>query len=187
MARGSWAVIVAMPWLGIVLTAASTPSAPGQAAPAATPVSFNRDIRPILANNCFACHGPDEKHRETKFHFDTEDGAFAKSGVIVPGKSADSLLVQRITNPDPDEHMPPPDSGHALTDSQIDLLRRWIDEGAKWDTHWAYVAPKRAEPPAVSRPELGAQSDRSVHPRAARPRGSASRRRRPTRRPCCAA
>ena len=86
MARGSWAVIVAMPWLGIVLTAASTPSAPGQAAPAATPISFNRDIRPILANNCFACHGPDEKHRETKFHFDTQDGAFAKRGVIVPGK-----------------------------------------------------------------------------------------------------
>ena len=153
MARGSWAVIVAMPWLGIVLTAASTPSAPGQAAPAATPISFNRDIRPILANNCFACHGPDEKHRETKFHFDTEDGAYAKRGVLVPGKSADSLLVQRITNPDPDEHMPPPDSGHSLTDRQIGLLRRWIDEGAKWDTHWAYVGPKHVEPPAVSRPE----------------------------------
>jgi hypothetical protein len=154
MARGSWAVIVAMPWLGIVLTAAaSTPPAPGQAAPAATAISFNRDIRPILANNCFACHGPDEKHRETKFHFDTEDGAYAKRGVIVPGKPADSLLVQRITNPDPDEHMPPPDSGHSLTDRQIGLLRRWIDEGAKWDTHWAYVPPKRVEPPTVSRPE----------------------------------
>ncbi|HEY7055816.1 MAG TPA: DUF1549 domain-containing protein, partial [Vicinamibacterales bacterium] len=107
----------------------------------------------ILANNCFACHGPDEKHRETKFHFDTEDGAYAKRGVIVPGKSADSLLVQRITNPDPDEHMPPPDSGHALTDKQIGLLRRWIDDGAKWDTHWAYVPPKRSDPPAVSQPQ----------------------------------
>jgi len=157
MARGTWAVIVATPCLGIVLTAASAsiPSAAGQNAPVLAPISFNRDIRPILANNCFACHGPDEKHRETKFHFDTEDGAYAKRGVIVPGKSADSLLVQRITNPDPDEHMPPPDSGHALTDKQIDLLRRWIDDGAKWDTHWAYVAPKRVEPPAVSRPQWG--------------------------------
>jgi hypothetical protein len=157
MASGTWAIIVAMPCLGIVLTAASasTPSAvssaAGQNAPVIPPISFNRDIRPILANNCFACHGPDEKHRETKFHFDTEDGAYAKRGVIVPGKSADSLLVQRITNPDPDEHMPPPDSGHSLTDTQIGLLRRWIDEGAKWDTHWAYVGAKRVEPPAVSR------------------------------------
>ena len=155
--RGSWAVVVAVPCFGIALAAASNPSPDAQSAPAVVPVSFNRDIRPILANNCFACHGPDEKHRETKFHFDTEDGAFAKRGVIVPGKAADSLLVQRITNPDPDEHMPPPDSGHALTDKQIDLLRRWIDEGAKWDTHWAYVPPKRVDPPAVSRPAVGAQ------------------------------
>ena len=78
--------------------------------------------------------------------------------------------------------MPPPESGHALTDKQIELLRRWIDEGAKWDTHWAYVA---AQAPRAaggrSAAALGAQSDRSVHPRAARARGAASRRPRPTR------
>ena len=99
--------------------------------PPQAPVSFNREILPILANNCFACHGPDEKHRETKFHFDTEDGAFAKKGVIVRGSAADSLLVEKITEPNPKDRMPPPDSGHVLTDRQIDLLKRWIDQGAK--------------------------------------------------------
>jgi mono/diheme cytochrome c family protein len=116
------------------------------------PISFNREILPILANNCFACHGPDEKHRETKFHFDTEDGAFAKKGVIVRGSAEDSLLVEKITEPNPKDRMPPPESGHVLTDKQIDLLRRWIDQGAKWDMHWAYVAPKRPEPPVVHDP-----------------------------------
>ncbi len=114
------------------------------------PVSFNRDILPILSNNCFACHGPDENKRETKFHFDTRDGAFAKKGVIVPGDAAGSLLVERITNPDLDERMPPLETGHTLTAHQIDLLQRWIAEGAKWDTHWAFVAPVRADPPVPS-------------------------------------
>jgi mono/diheme cytochrome c family protein len=116
---------------------------------AAQPVSFNREILPILSNNCFACHGPDEKKRETKFHFDTQEGAFAKKGVIERGNAAESLLVEKITEPDPKERMPPPDSGHSLTDKQIALLKRWIDEGAKWDTHWAYVPPARPELPAV--------------------------------------
>jgi hypothetical protein len=132
-ARSCWAVAIATGWFGLTLAASGTSSAPAKAAaPDPPPLSFNRDIRPILANNCFACHGPDEKHRETKFHFDTEDGAFAKKSVIVPGKAADSLLVQRITNPDPDEHMPPPDSGHALTEKQIGLLRPWLPVRANW-------------------------------------------------------
>jgi mono/diheme cytochrome c family protein len=121
-----------------------------QSPPAAGPISFNREILPILANNCFACHGPDEQKRETKFHFDTQEGMFAKAGVIEPGNAAESLLVEKITEPNPKDRMPPPDSGHALTERQIDLLRRWIDQGAKWDTHWAYVAPKRPELPAVA-------------------------------------
>ena len=117
---------------------------------ASSPVSFNREILPILSNNCFACHGPDEKARKTRFHFDSRDAAFIKEGVIVPGHAQDSLLVQHITSTDPEERMPPPDSGRSLTDKQVDLLKRWIDEGAKWDTHWAYVPPKRVEPPAIT-------------------------------------
>jgi Protein of unknown function (DUF1553)/Protein of unknown function (DUF1549)/Concanavalin A-like lectin/glucanases superfamily/Planctomycete cytochrome C len=121
---------------------------PGAVVPA--PVSFNREILPILSNNCFACHGPDEKARKTRFHFDSKDAAFIKEGVIVPGHAADSLLVQHITSTDPEERMPPPDSGRSLTEQQIGLLKRWIDQGANWDTHWAYVAPKRVDPPAVA-------------------------------------
>src|SRR5687767_9027699 len=132
----------------LTLILSARPAAVPQAAPPGPPpVSFNRDIRPILSNNCFACHGPDEKQRETKFHFDTQEGAFAEEGIIVRGNAAKSVLYKKITEPDPEDRMPPPDSGHALTDRQIDQLRRWIDEGAKWDTHWAYMAPGRSVPP----------------------------------------
>ena len=135
---------------GLVLAAAAGIPARAQE-PAPAPVSFNRDILPILSNNCFACHGPDEKARETTFHFDTKEGAFLDPAVIKPRDAAGSLLVQMITHADPDKRMPPADSGHALTQKQIDLLRRWIDEGATWDTHWAYAPPARPELPAVSR------------------------------------
>ena len=134
--------------LALIGATGTAARAGGQTAP---PVSFNRDIRPILSNNCFACHGPDEKQRETKFHFDTRDGAFLEEGIIVPGSAAKSVLVKMITHPDPEQRMPPADSGHALTARQIELLRRWIDEGAKWDTHWAYTAPVRSEPPAADK------------------------------------
>jgi mono/diheme cytochrome c family protein len=137
------AAVLGVCWVGVAALGAR----PQQ--PAARPVSFNRDIQPILSNNCFACHGPDEKTRETKFHFDTEEGAFAKKGVIERGNAAESLLIEKITDPDPKERMPPPESGHSLTDRQIALLRQWIDEGAKWDTHWAFVPSVRHDPPAV--------------------------------------
>src|SRR3954471_19699247 len=150
IAGSAWAFGLALSSVAIAGASgrAGVPAAGAQGSTA--PVSFNRDILPILSNNCFACHGPDEDKRETKFHFDTHDGAFAKKGVIVPGNAAESFLVQRITNPDPDERMPPAETGHTLTPKQIDLLRRWIEEGAKWDTHWAYIAPKRPEPPVIS-------------------------------------
>jgi hypothetical protein len=153
MARATRAAALAAFCFGAALTGAAGLAARAQAQAGALPISFNRDIRPILANNCFACHGPDEGQRKTKFHFDTQEGAFAKAGVIVPGRAAGSLLIERVTHPDPEERMPPPESGHALTDAQIELLRRWIDAGAKWDTHWAYAAPRRPEPPAVSHGE----------------------------------
>ncbi len=115
------------------------------------PVSFTRDVLPILSNNCFACHGPDEKQRKTRFHFDTREGAFAKRGVIEPGDAAGSLLIEMITHPDPKQRMPPLESGHTLTETQIAVLRRWIDSGAAWDTHWAYTAARRPEPPSTRR------------------------------------
>jgi len=116
------------------------------------PVSFTRDVLPILSNNCFACHGPDEQQRKTRFHFDTREGAFAKRGVIEPGNASESLLIEMVTHPDPKQRMPPLDSGHTLTETQISVLRRWIDGGAKWDAHWAYVPPTRPDPPSTKRP-----------------------------------
>jgi len=138
---------------GAVRMRADGPQAPGQA-----PVSFDREIRPILSNNCFACHGPDEKQRQTDFHFDTEQGAFVQGGIIVPGQAAKSELIRRITSPDLRERMPPVDSGHSLTDKQIALLRRWIDEGARWNTHWAYTPPTRREPPETLRTDWARNS-----------------------------
>jgi hypothetical protein len=128
---------------------------PSASADSATnqPVDFNRDIRPILSDNCFACHGPDEKQRLARLRFDTKEGAFEKNGVIIAGDSAKSKLIQRITAKDPEMLMPPVHSGHKLTDRQIALLRRWIDEGAKWETHWAYLAPKRPELPKIKKPD----------------------------------
>jgi hypothetical protein len=113
------------------------------------PVDFNRDIRPILSDNCFTCHGPDDKQRMAGLRFDTKAGAFAKAGVILPGDPAASRLIARITAKDPNVKMPPPDSGHALTEKQIELVRRWVAEGAKWETLWAYLAPKRPDLPHV--------------------------------------
>ncbi len=121
----------------------------GSAAAVITTTDFNRDIRPILSNNCFQCHGPDEATRKAKLRLDTKDGAFAKMGVIVPGKAANSRLIQRITTTDPNRLMPPPESGHKLTTAQIETLQRWVNEGAQWGLHWSFVAPERPALPSV--------------------------------------
>ena len=156
---------------GAVLVAlAQTPGAQAQEKAAQPPISFNRDILPILSNNCFACHGPDEKKRETSFTSTRRKARSPSAGVIEPGNAAESLLIEMITHPDPNERMPPRGFG-TRADAKADrLLRRWIDEGAKWDTHWAYTAPVRAGTAGRSASGLGAQPDRSVHPRAPRTR-----------------
>jgi hypothetical protein len=110
------------------------------------PVRFSRDILPILSENCFQCHGPDDKARKAKLRLDTQEGARA---VIVPGKSAESELVRRITSDDPDERMPPPRTNRTLTARQKELLRLWVDQGAPWGKHWAYETPLRPDMPAV--------------------------------------
>ena len=116
---------------------------------ASPPIDFNRDISPILSRRCFECHGPDSQNRKGKLRLDAFEHATAprKSGApaIVAGNSAGSSLITRITSRDEEERMPPVEKGVRLTDAEIDLLRRWIAEGARYETHWAFVAP--ADPP----------------------------------------
>ncbi len=110
-------------------------------------VDFNRDVRPILSEACYQCHGPDKARRKGDLRLDTRDGAFAKTGVIVAGKPGESELIARISSDDPDESMPPADSGRSLSPAQKDILRRWIEQGAAWKGHWAYLPPDRPTPP----------------------------------------
>jgi hypothetical protein len=115
-------------------------------------IQFNRDIRPILSENCYACHGPDKHSRKAGLRLDTESGAFGKVDdiyPIVPGKPDASEVVRRITTTDEDDHMPPLDSTKKLTSEQIALIKRWIEQGAKWEGHWAYIAPKASPIPKV--------------------------------------
>lgn len=114
-----------------------------------SPVNFNRDIRPILSDKCFACHGPDEKHRKAKLRLDVEKVALDR-GAIVPGKPAESALMDRITAEDESERMPPAKSGKKLSAAEIELFRKWIEQGAKYEKHWAYVPPVRRDPPKTN-------------------------------------
>jgi Protein of unknown function (DUF1553)/Protein of unknown function (DUF1549)/Planctomycete cytochrome C len=117
----------------------------GQAQPA--DVDFNRDVRPILSNNCFQCHGPDEKQRKGKFRLDTKEGAFEKA--IVSGKPEASSLVARINSKEADELMPPTKSGKKLTPRDIEIVTKWVKEGGKYAQHWAYVKPVRPAVPEI--------------------------------------
>ncbi len=111
---------------------------------------YNRDIRPILADKCFACHGPDAAHREADLRLDQRDAAIsAHDGrtAIVPGRPDESELIRRIVAADPDTKMPPTESGKTLTSAEITLLTEWISQGAEYQPHWAYVRPRR---PAIS-------------------------------------
>jgi hypothetical protein len=123
------------------------------AGPLPEKVRFNQHIRPILSNNCFYCHGPDPKHRQADLRLDTREGATADLGgyaAIVPGKPDESVLLQRVASTDPGECMPPPDSKKPrLTDEQIALLRRWIEQGAPYEAHWSFLPLAEVTPPAV--------------------------------------
>ena len=128
--------------------AATTAAAPSNAAK----VNFDQEIRPLFSDRCFHCHGPDAEGRKGGFRLDQEKSAMgtADSGEhpIVPGKPESSELIRRITSDDLSERMPPKDSGKTLSTTEIELLRRWVSEGAEWQKHWAFVRPVRpAEPP----------------------------------------
>ena len=108
-------------------------------------IYFARDIRPILSNNCFFCHGPDSNKRKAKLRLDTKAGAFMDLGgysAVVPGKVDDSELILRITTDDKKEHMPPAKTGLKLSPKQIELLKAWIKQGAPWQEHWAFQIPE---------------------------------------------
>lgn len=120
-------------------------------APAEEAIDFNRTIRPLLASKCFACHGPDEETREADLRLDNRE-SIVDAESIAPGKPDESELWRRILTDDPDEQMPPPDSGESLTDKQKKQIRQWISEGAKYEDHWAFVPPQRPDLPTVSDP-----------------------------------
>jgi hypothetical protein len=120
----------------------------GGLASAQTKLEYNRDIRPILAENCFACHGPDSASRKASLRLDEREAAI-KAGAIVPGKADKSALVERIHEDDPTKLMPPRKTLRKLSAAQKDILKRWIGEGAEYQPHWSLIAPKRPALPKV--------------------------------------
>lgn len=115
-------------------------------------IDFNRDVRPILSNNCYFCHGPDSQHREADLRLDLRDDAVKPhdgQAAIVPGKPELSTLVARIVSTDADMRMPPPDSNKKLSPRQIAVLKQWIAEGAEYQSHWAYAPLKKPTPPQI--------------------------------------
>lgn len=150
-AASSWFTLIVILW-------GSANPKPSEAA--TRPIDFDRDIRPIFSDNCYACHGPDKNKRKAGLRFDVKEDAFKKldSGnfAIVPGRVEQSALLKMISLPaDDDDHMPPAKTGKQLTKAQIDLLRRWIEQGAKWAGHWAYIAPERPSIPESGKRKAG--------------------------------
>ena len=120
-------------------------------------IDFNRDIRPILSDNCFACHGPDKHKRKAGLRLDREEGAVVRleSGnqAIVPGNPEASRLMKVILSKDDDEQMPPAKTGKRLSSGQVALLREWIAGGAPWQEHWAYLPVEKPMAPEVQNRE----------------------------------
>ena len=168
MRASSWWILLAVISLVArpVLQAADNGSLPDV-------VEFNRDIRPILSDNCFFCHGPDKNKRKADLRLDTQEGLTGKPGelgTVSPGKPNDSELFRRITSTDPEQKMPPAESGKSLTPRDIALLKKWIEQNAKYEGHWAFLPIKhpaeRREPKAESRDtvfQLAQKIDGFIH------------------------
>ena len=139
------------------------------AAESPSKVEFNRDIRPILSDKCFICHGPDSAKRKAGLRLDRYDSATANhdgSQAIVPRDSGRSEVFQRIRSKDPDLQMPPPDSNLKLSDAEIAILKRWIDDGAEYQPHWSFLPPKATRPPETRQSQPSLQPiDGFVHAR----------------------
>ncbi len=123
---------------------------------AVQPVQYNQHVRPVLAENCFACHGLDETAREADLRLDSRAVAI-EMGAIKPGDPDHSELIARVESDDPESVMPPPESGHKLSVQEIELLRRWITQGAKYEKHWSFTPPVKTKPSS-------SQAVRSSHP-----------------------
>lgn len=117
-------------------------------------IEFNRDVRPILSNHCFTCHGPDSATREAGVRLDKREAAIGKAdsgeSIIVPGNAAKSELIRRVSSHDADIRMPPADGAKRLTDQQIATLTAWINQGAEYETHWSFLSPKKVAAPDVA-------------------------------------
>lgn len=157
MSRSIWRF-----WLVTVIVSAAGLSWAADGAPLPDVVEFNRDIRPLLAENCFFCHGPDKNKRKADLRLDTAEGLVGKEGMkgtAVPGKPDESELFRRITSNDPEMKMPPHDSGKSLTARDIALLKKWIEQGAKYEGHWAFLPIKRAAAPEIQNPKLETRNE----------------------------
>jgi len=139
--------------LFVLLSACVASAIFADAARADDRVQFNRDIRPILSDNCYQCHGPDPGARKEGLRFDRPEGFFDKRDTgtpVIPGNVKESTLIERIFADDPDDVMPPPKSHKKLTPVQKDLVKKWVEQGAKWESHWSFIAPVRPAVPDVS-------------------------------------
>ena len=138
------------PALPVLLAICALGRASASEAPPARPLEFARDVRPILASNCFACHGPDERTRQAGLRLDTHEGALE---VVRPGKADASSLIRHVLSDDPSERMPPPEVNEkGLSEQEVAVLRIWINDGASWGEHWSFAPPVKSPPPAVSTP-----------------------------------
>ncbi len=142
--------------LAMAATAISLHASAAGGEPPSKPVDFNFEIRPILSDKCFKCHGPDPRNRKAGLRLDTREGAFGTtesgSKAVVPGNLAESELITRITSADKAERMPPESLGRTLSDHEIDLLKRWVEQGARWQGHWSFLPPVTPALPHVSDP-----------------------------------
>jgi hypothetical protein len=160
-------LFVAVGILTLGISARSLDSTAGPPEAKRPAVDFSRQILPILSDNCFACHGPDAAKRKARLRFDTKEGAFVQlrggRHAIVQGNWDESSLSARVTATDPSEIMPPPKTGKKLKPEQIALLKQWVEEGAKWSIHWAFVPPVRPSVPHLSAKD-GIKPDWSKNP-----------------------
>ena len=136
-------------------------------------VRFNRDVRPILSEACFQCHGPDPGTRKAGLRLDTREGFFAptpkRGPAVLAGDPAKSPLWQRLVTTDPDDVMPPPESHKDLKPAQKEVLRKWIEQGASWQPHWSFLPPEKAPlpvrvPALLQEPAVRTANESSVLP-----------------------